>query len=53
MLKALGAGKDKLKDYYSKTTELHSNLYAVSTILAPEYKLQFFNGRAWSENNFE
>lgn len=53
MLRALEAGKDKLQDYYSKATHIHGNLYAVGTILAPAYKLQFFSGRAWNENGIE
>lgn len=53
IFRALEAGKIKLGQYYSKTTKVHGNLYGVGTILAPQYKLQFFSGRAWSENNFE
>ena len=47
MLKALGATRDKLAEYYSKTDEVHGNLFAIGTILAPEHKLQFFNSKDW------
>lgn len=53
IFQALQAGQAKLRQYYSKTVQLHGNIYGVGTILAPEYKLQFFSGRAWSENNYE
>lgn len=53
ILRALEAGKDKLSFYYSKTTQVHGNLYAIGTILAPEYKLQFFSGREWADNNYD
>lgn len=47
MLKALGAARDKLAEYYSKTDEVHGDLFAIGTILAPEHKLQFFNSKDW------
>ena len=47
MLKALGTARDKLAEYYSKTDEVYGNLFAISTILVPEYKLQFFNSKDW------
>lgn len=34
MLSALDARMEKLKVYYNETQEVHSNLYAVGTILA-------------------
>lgn len=43
MLNALDAGMDKLKVYYNKTQEVHGNLYAIGTILAPQHKLEFFS----------
>ena len=36
MLHALEAGREKLKLYYRKTAEVHGNLYAIGTILAPQ-----------------
>lgn len=45
MLKALGAARDKLADYYGKTDEIHGDLFAIGTMLAPENKLQFFSGK--------
>jgi hypothetical protein len=45
MLKSLGAARDKLAEYYSKTDEVHGDLFAIGTILAPEHKLQFFNSK--------
>jgi hypothetical protein len=49
MLSAIEAAKAKLSFYYQKTDELHNDIFAVSTILAPENKLQFFTGRDWDE----
>lgn len=53
MLRALYAGKEKLSVYYNKTEQIHGNLYAIGTILAPQHKLQFFSKRDWADNNFE
>jgi hypothetical protein len=39
MLCALHAGKEKLTIYYAKTKQIHGNLYAIGTILTPQYKL--------------
>lgn len=50
MLHALHAGRDKLKIYYTKTQEIHGNLYAVGTILAPQYKLKFFSGGEYGDD---
>ena len=47
MLSALEAAKEKLTFYYQKTDNMHNNIFAVSTILAPENKLQFFSGKDW------
>jgi hypothetical protein len=52
MLDALKVAKEKLSVYYGKTTEEHGNLYAMGTILAPQYKLQFFSDESWSDNNY-
>lgn len=53
MLCALHAGKEKLAVYYAKTEQIHGNLYAIGTILAPQHKLQFFSKKDWADNNFE
>lgn len=50
MLKALGAARDKLADYYGKTDEIHGDLFAIGTMLAPENKLQFFSGKDWDDD---
>lgn len=50
MLKALGAARDKLADYYAKTDEVHGDLFAIGTILAPEHKLQFFASKDWDDD---
>ncbi|OQE11891.1 hypothetical protein PENFLA_c070G01346 [Penicillium flavigenum] len=53
MLAGLQAAKEKLKDYYDKTTGDHGNLYAMGTILAPQYKLQFFTQQKGSDNDYK
>ena len=47
MLTALGAATDKLSYYYSRTDHIRGDLFAIGTILAPQHKLQFFNGKDW------
>ncbi|KAJ5366095.1 hypothetical protein N7541_000036 [Penicillium brevicompactum] len=47
MLHALKAGIQKLSVYYKSTEEAHSSLYAIGTILAPQYKLKFFQTPEW------
>jgi hypothetical protein len=49
MLSALRHAKQKLSDYYAATDEIFGDLYAIATILAPHYKLQFFSGKSWGE----
>lgn len=51
MLKALGAARDKLADYYSKTDEVDGDIFAIGTMLAPENKLQFFSGKDWDDDH--
>lgn len=51
MLRALHAGKEKLSVYYSKTEQVHGDLYATGTILAPQHKLQFFSSKEWGDND--
>lgn len=53
MLSALDAGMEKLKVYYNETQEVHGNLYAIGTILAPQHKLQFFSTPEWADNDYE
>jgi len=43
ILTALYAAKGKLSHYYSMTDNIHGDLYAVGTIIAPQYKLHFFS----------
>lgn len=50
MLHSLEAGRDKLKFYYAKTEEIHGNLYAIGTILAPQHKLQFFSSGEYGDD---
>ena len=45
MLSALEAAKEKLIFYYQKTDNMYNNIFAVSIILAPKNKLQFFSGK--------
>lgn len=49
MLTALYAAKRKLSHYYSMTDNIHGDLYAIGTIIAPQYKLQFFSTKDWDE----
>lgn len=53
MRQALKAGKQKLSDYYGRTTEAHGHLYAIGTILAPSHKLNYSSRPEWSENGYE
>ncbi|ODM20081.1 hypothetical protein SI65_05067 [Aspergillus cristatus] len=50
MLRALEAGKDKLKFYYTKTDEVPDDLYEIGTILAPQHKLKFFSSKKWGND---
>ncbi|KAG2002900.1 hypothetical protein GB937_009436 [Aspergillus fischeri] len=47
MLSALKQAKLKLLEYYSMTNDIHDDLYAISTILAPQNKLHFFSTKEW------
>lgn len=51
MIRALEAGKTKLSVYYTQTDQMHSNLYAIGTILAPQHKLQFFSSKEWGNDS--
>lgn len=45
---ALEAGLDKLREYYRKTDSPETgDIYAHGTILAPRYKLQYFQRPEW------
>jgi len=50
---ALLAAKQKLADYYNKTYRDHGFLYAIGTILAPQYKLSVFAEDEWSDGQNE
>ncbi|KAG2000826.1 hypothetical protein GB937_010790 [Aspergillus fischeri] len=47
MLSALKQAKLKLSEYYSMTNDIHDDLYAIGTILAPQNKLHFFSTKEW------
>jgi hypothetical protein len=49
MLKALHAAEAKLRQYYSMTDKVPGDLYAISTIIAPQNKLHFFSGKDWED----
>ena len=50
MLEALHAAESKLREYYSQTIDLAlGSIYAHGTILAPQYKLQFFQSKEWED----
>ncbi|OQE51538.1 hypothetical protein PENNAL_c0506G01004, partial [Penicillium nalgiovense] len=50
ILTALKAARQKLRDYYAKTEDMHGHLYAIGTALAPDTKLQFFSGSKWEDS---
>lgn len=50
MLDALEAGRMKLDEYYSQTDSIRGHIYAVSTMLAPVNKLQFFHTADWDQH---
>ncbi|KAJ5274016.1 hypothetical protein N7478_009141 [Penicillium angulare] len=47
MLNALEAGRIKLDEYYSQTDSIRGHIYAISTMLAPVNKFQFFHTNDW------
>ncbi|KAJ5672840.1 hypothetical protein N7507_001967 [Penicillium longicatenatum] len=49
MLLSLEAAEKKLSHYYGITDEIDNNLYAISTILSPQQKLDFFKGKDWDD----
>jgi hypothetical protein len=52
VLRALRKGESKLRRYYSDTKDPHGDVYAISTILAPCHKLQFFSGEDWEDGDW-
>ncbi|CAP94930.1 hypothetical protein N7489_004599 [Penicillium chrysogenum] len=49
MLSSLEAAEKKLSHYYNQTDDINNNLYAIGTILSPQHKLQFFEGKDWED----
>jgi len=47
--------KEKLSKYYGRTIDHIGDIYGVATILAPEFKLSFFETEEWQgdEEEFE
>ena len=51
MLEALRSAESKLRDYYTMTDlEGLSDIYSTGTILAPQYKLKFFQTPDWQDD---
>ena len=54
MLSALQAAESKLREYYSRTIDpALGSIYAHGTILAPQYKLQFFQSEEWQDEDID
>ncbi|KAJ6041644.1 hypothetical protein N7460_007034 [Penicillium canescens] len=49
MLQALQAARKKLDEYYSETDNVRGHLYAITTMLAPANKFQFFQTDDWDD----
>lgn len=49
MLDSLEAGRSKLDEYYSQTDRVKPHIYAISTMLAPDNKFQFFLSDDWDK----
>jgi hypothetical protein len=49
MLEALKASQQKLNKYYLETDNACGHLYAISTMLAPNNKFQFFLTDDWDK----
>ncbi|KAG2000787.1 hypothetical protein GB937_010836 [Aspergillus fischeri] len=47
---ALSKAIDKLRQYYSKTYYAQGYVYAIATILAPQFKLKVFQEDSWSDD---
>lgn len=50
MLQALQASRKKLDQYYSETDNVRGHLYAISTMLDPINKFQFFQTDDWDDD---
>jgi hypothetical protein len=49
MRHGLELANDKLSTYYSKTKDSIGYIYGAATVLAPQYKLAFFEGEDWED----
>lgn len=49
MLISLEAGRLKLDEYYSQTDNIHGNIHAISTMLAPDSRFHFFLSDDWDK----
>jgi hypothetical protein len=49
MLEALEASRSKLAEYYSETDHARGHIYAISTMLAPDSRFQFFLSDDWDQ----
>ncbi|OQD77362.1 hypothetical protein PENANT_c110G10938 [Penicillium antarcticum] len=49
MLQALQAARKKLDEYFSETDNVRGHLYAITTMLAPANKFQFFQTDDWDD----
>lgn len=49
MLESLEAGRKKLDIYYSQADNARGHLYAIGTMIAPDYRLQFFHSDDWDK----
>jgi hypothetical protein len=49
MLRSLEAGRDKLSEYYTQTNSAKRHIYAISTMLSPDNRFQFFLTDDWEK----
>jgi hypothetical protein len=49
MLNSLEAGRSKLVEYYSQTDNVRGHIYAISTMLSPDSRFQFFLSDDWEK----
>jgi len=49
MLQSFEAGRQKLGDYYSQTDSVKGYIFAISTMVAPDSKFQFFQTDNWEQ----
>jgi hypothetical protein len=50
MLRSLEASRLKLDEYYSQTDKVRGHIYAISTMLAPDNRFQFFLSDDWDKS---